>query len=113
MGEHDVPDMRQLHRAVDRLFHEIADIRHLVAALTLIISDGCGTDYVEDYEAMVDWAFEEFDPGILRESLSEYISQPKPVGPSRSLETQPTVPRSISQQHLFPCEDSNDDATDQ
>ena len=113
MSENDTPDVRQLHRAIDQLCHEIADLRHLVAALTLIIYDGCGTDYVEDYDAMVDWAFEEFDPGILRESLSEYISEPKPVGPSKSLETEPAVPLSVSQQHLFPREDSNDDATDQ
>lgn len=108
------PDsVAQLQRAIEQLCHEVAELRHLLAALTLIISDGADTEFVESYELIVGWALEEFDPEILRECLAQYDLPPTPVMTQQVSETAALKPQpSHSQKQLFSNEEPHDEGAD-
>ncbi len=105
------PDsVAQLQRAVEQLTREVAELRQLVGALTLVVSDDFDPELVESYELIVGWALEEFDPEMLRESLAHYDYPPAPVMPQRVQETTlAKSPPSQSQKQLFSNEEPHDE----
>jgi hypothetical protein len=95
---------------VERLRCEVAELRQLVGALTLVVSDDLDPEFVESYELIVGWALEEFDPEMLRECLAHYDLPPAPVMPHRVQETTlANPPPSHSQKQLFSHEEPHDE----
>ncbi len=104
---------KRLQATIDQHSLEIAELRQLVGALTLVVSDGTDTEFVESYELIVGWALEEFDPEILRELLAQYDLPQAGMVPQKVLETTSVKLRPAeSQKQLFSDEEPYDERDD-
>ncbi|REJ93738.1 MAG: hypothetical protein DWQ34_10080 [Planctomycetota bacterium] len=57
------------NRALAQLTSEVADLRQYMAAMILLSECGDEPELQESYSCLLEWASQEFDPEILRESL--------------------------------------------
>jgi hypothetical protein len=81
--------------AQDQLCREIADLRQIVAAFILITSGHELDGLSMQYDSLLEWASQEFDPELLRESLPAGVIAT--MAPARS----PSPTRSAVQSTLF------------
>ena len=97
----------QTQLAIEQLCKENAELRQMVAALLIIVSDGYGTEYVTTYDALVNWAFEEFDEDVLRDVLAEYVDDEPDTFPSEAVAASQEVALLTHQKNLFSTEDAD------
>jgi hypothetical protein len=90
-------------RPHDQLCREIADLRQFVAAIILLMSDHYVADLSTEFDWLVQWASQEFDPDILRESLPQCIvtDSESPTEAEQFTGAPATANRSAHQPSLF------------
>jgi hypothetical protein len=115
-AEQPVPSptqIEQLSRSVKGLSHEIARIEQIAAMLVIA---SCGEELTEQeataWDAVLHWAYEQFDAESLHESIPEFFGESVSYQPAPEAHSPPPQPGSFAgkRQHKLFAEEPADDS---